>query len=52
MVYSKPSVTDYGDLTTLTAGMPPGGPEDCGGKHGTAAGHTAPPGPACPSPNG
>jgi hypothetical protein len=52
MVYSKPSVTDYGDLTTLTAALPPGGPEDCGGKHGEAAGHTAPPGPACPSPNG
>lgn len=51
MVYSKPEVTDYGDLAALTASMPPGGPEDCGGKMGQAAGHTAPQGPACPSPN-
>jgi hypothetical protein len=49
MVYSKPSITDYGDLATLTAALPPGGPEDGGGKLGSPAGHTAPPGPAVPS---
>jgi hypothetical protein len=51
MEYTVPKITDYGDLIDLTASMPPGGPEDCGGKHGEPAGHTAPPGPACPSGN-
>lgn len=49
MTYTKPAITDYGDLRTLTAAMPAGGPEDCSGKQGVAAGHSAPPGPACPS---
>jgi hypothetical protein len=49
MKYTAPTIVDYGDLIAITASMPPGGPEDCGGKHGEAAGHTAPPGPACPS---
>jgi hypothetical protein len=49
MKYTTPTIVDYGDLLAITASMPPGGPEDCGGKMGEAAGHTAPPGPACPS---
>ena len=49
MIYTKPTIADYGDVTALTLAGPPGGPEDCGGKQGTAAGHTVPQGPACPS---
>jgi hypothetical protein len=49
MIYTKPTISDYGDFTALTRSMPAGGPEDCGGKNGTPAGHTVPQGPACPS---
>jgi hypothetical protein len=49
MTYDKPTIKDHGTLTELTLNQPPGGPEDCGGKHGVEAGHTANPGPACPS---
>jgi hypothetical protein len=49
MKWDRPSIADYGTLSDLTQSHLPGGPEDCGGKHGVAAGHSAPPGPACPS---
>ena len=47
MEYTRPTVTDYGDLIALTATVPPGGPQDWCGKLGQADGHTAPAGPSC-----
>ena len=48
MKWDQPVITDYGTIVELTHSMDIGGPEDCGGKHGTEALHTSPTGPACP----
>ncbi len=46
--YEAPTVVDYGGFESLTAGQPPGGPEDCAEKGCGPTqhpGHSPPPGP-------